>query len=399
MRALFVFIPATVFVLPGAAGAQERDPRQMLQQYRETMQQLARVAIRAEQTSYVPVGPQRAEPVLAGTIRYTIVHDGGHWRIHEVRRNPKQPSRLAEFETILEGPGTQPVFVRSLVTGGTPQPPGAESAEPSDADRLSEPQDSEVRVSTYSDLREGERQAIRRCGIASIALLGIFSFDNDTPIWEVMLDSPAIDAATEPEVIDGVPTYRVTSRGTLGDHSVWLDPNAGYLPRRVEIRKTRDQLPQRPSRDAPGANGNSRQPPPERVEYVQRIDAIRIEPFDGIPVITAFNLEGHSRLSDGRAGATRVEFRITSVSVKPEEWAPDALELKTAIPEGTPVYALDSPGISYVWKDGAIIKDVTSPVAHVEFSPPGKRRYVWLWVCNAIAVAAIAGFAIRRRRT
>jgi len=202
-----------------------------------------------------------------------------------------------------------------------------------------------------------------------------------SPLWTVMREAGSLELLPQTEMIDGIETYVLKSRGKFGEHKLWLDPASGALPRRIEVHKLPGDLlndEQLGTATAP-ANaepqpGTGRQIPrpvmrPHR-EYWTRIDKIQIENQKGIFVITGYEDEGRITFvddkppPDGDAKKTlgmKVEHKFR-VDVDPQEFPEDAFKFAVEIPNGTLVSVLDSYPLQYQgpvktdheWFDGKI---------------------------------------------
>jgi hypothetical protein len=195
-------------------------------------------------------------------------------------------------------------------------------------------------------------------------LFGRFSGDAGQAIWDVMRDS-ALELLPETEVIGDIKTSVVRSEGKFGTHTLWLDPNCGGLPRRIEISRKLGNLyddnqlgsrigqPQEPLR-ARGKGPPPNQKPDLRESWL-RIDDVRIEKEDGVFVMTAWNEDWKLTRRDGKTMGERVDFSVSSVSFKPETWPENAFRPTMEVPNKTRVIARDGVrGTEYEWVDGKV---------------------------------------------
>jgi hypothetical protein len=197
-----------------------------------------------------------------------------------------------------------------------------------------------------------------------------------------MRETGSLELVPQTEMIDGVETYVLKSRGKYGEHKVWLDPASGALPRRVEIHKHAGNLLNdyqlgteiAPDAEVPAnprrANARPAARPPGSPRWT-RIDNIRIGQHDGAFVITGYEQSGgRLTLADDKNGPQQkaderppvILKQNFQVDVDPKEFPDDAFRLSIAIPNGTRVlvadkYPIEHRGpmqLEHEWIDGKI---------------------------------------------
>ncbi|MSR58685.1 MAG: hypothetical protein EXS05_13700 [Planctomycetaceae bacterium] len=180
-----------------------------------------------------------------------------------------------------------------------------------------------------------------------------------------MREASTLTLSPEAEEIDGMPTYMLKSRGKFGEHTVWIDPAHGGLPRRIEIRKqlgdlydgnqlgSRIGLAKEPLRK-PGQGLPNMQPPDIRA-FSLRIDNVQIENKEGVFVLTAWKATEKITFGDGRSGDRQTELSVSAVDFKPETLPDDAYRPEIEIPDKTTVQVTDGlAGTQYEWVGGKI---------------------------------------------
>jgi hypothetical protein len=154
-------------------------------------------------------------------------------------------------------------------------------------------------------------------------------------------------------------TYVVKSHGKFGTHTLWLDPEFGFLPRQIVVNKqgghlfNEIQLGVEQSQSAP----LSAAPANYTIEEARdRIDSVQLGERQGHFVITAFD-HLHERTVK-HADSTkhrkhRIEYRTQTIDFEQEAWPANAFQFAIDIPNGTRVRSSDQTK-SYVWRDGMI---------------------------------------------
>jgi len=281
---------------------------------------------------------------LAHTNERSVVRDGTHWKVGKDSR----------FTIVENGTKREGGDYREMVVGGQLL-------------EVIKNLDGTVAVTAWLDPTRVKQLPWRALGGAE-SVFGRFEGDADKPLWEVMRETSTLELLPETQEINGAKTYALESRGKFGEHTVWIDPDRGGLPRRIEIRKNLgdlyseiqlgarvgavDEAPRKPGsipRAAP-----PRQPPDIRA-FSLRVDDIQIEKRDGAFVMTAWKTEEKVTFGDGRPGDRREEHAVGAVDFKPETWPKDALRLTIEIPDKTRVSVRDGlDGTNYEWIGGEV---------------------------------------------
>jgi len=222
-------------------------------------------------------------------------------------------------------------------------------------------------VSAWRDDRIAQRTWLQ-LGRYSV-LFGRLSGDAGIPIWTIMREAESIDLLPTTEVVDGVETFVLKSRGKYGQHQVWLDPASGGLPRRIEIQKIAgnlfndEQLGTNSAPDVEQAAGRRLRLPARR-EYSDRIYKICVENKGRLFAITGFDDEFSITYADGKKQAGKKEYKVRALDVDPNPIPENALEFDVEIPNGTRVVVYDNfpleysgrADINHEWVDGKIEK-------------------------------------------
>jgi hypothetical protein len=219
-------------------------------------------------------------------------------------------------------------------------------------------------VVAWRDERTAERtwQFLGRSSL----IFGRMQGDAGRPIWTVMAEAGSLELLPQTEMVGGVPTHVLKSKGKYGEHQVWLDPASGGLPRRIEVYKHPGNLlndEQLGTAPAPDADVRERSAPARR-EYSRRIDKIQIENKEGVFVVTGYEQEFSVTYADGKKRENRNEFKIESLDIDPAMFPENAFRFDIEVPNGTRAALLENFPLEYQgriesnheWVDGKIQK-------------------------------------------
>jgi hypothetical protein len=161
------------------------------------------------------------------------------------------------------------------------------------------------------------------------------------------------------EQVDSRDLWVLEGTGPFGQHTLWLDPALGFLPRRIVQRKAGTDWFER-GRVVNTCEGDGRYWPRARyTETSRRMDALKFEKMGNSFALTEFTIVEESHFADGRAVALSTNVRFSKVDLAAIRFAgTDPFVVSTPIPNGTPVQVDDHPTISFRWQDGQIIKDI-----------------------------------------
>jgi hypothetical protein len=355
----FLFAVFALICVP-ALSAERLTAEDLLGAYQKSVEPFTRVhAEWTEKRASRQVGEDRT---IDEFHERTIFRDGSRWRVSDVNRqshtsNGMRREFVARSDLII---AEQLVNVFLMDTRDGKQVPVEQG----------------LQVSAWLDPRNAREAAAgargaaldpgempwRAAGDAQI-LFGRFSGDAGQSIWKVMREASTLEVLPETEVLDGVETQVVKSRGKFGSHTLWLDSKCGCLPRRVEIIKKLGDL--HDDYQFGSRIGQAEEPPrdpdkppnqvPDLRESWSKIEVTRIENRDGLFVITAWNADGRIVRADGKTMGGPVEYSVSRVNVKPETWPDNPFRPSIEIPNRTRVLPRDGlPGMEYEWVEGTI---------------------------------------------
>ncbi len=189
----------------------------------------------------------------------------------------------------------------------------------------------------------------------------------------------------------GTSTWLVEGKGPYGTYQVWLDPKEGYLPRRVELRKTgSDLFGKKPVSAIAGLH-----------QVTVTIAVQRFEHVDQVPIMAEFSIEHKQEYADHEV-MVRSMSKLSKISLSGDLASPNAFQVAAKIPNGTPVQVDDALHLDYIWKDGQIVNVVDSELlsqlgGHGFLGGFGLGRF-WLVAVNLLVFSAGLCVWIWRRR-
>ena len=161
------------------------------------------------------------------------------------------------------------------------------------------------------------------------------------------------------EVVDGRRTYVLEAQTPYGHHTLWLDPDHGFYPKRIVIEKQpgdlMDDKPLAMTADQSRAYHDPFYPDAPLKQFRITVAPITVEAVDGLYFPTSATIEIVRTYTDGREVTARITYECNHIDLKPDFEAIGAFRLD--VPDGIPVFFMDDPradaGIRYEWRDGA----------------------------------------------
>ena len=237
-------------------------------------------------------------------------------------------------------------------------------------------------------------------------IYGYIPADNDRWMPDIMRDA-GVRIADESAIVNGHKTLVLESQGNLGTHIVYVDPEAGYLPRMIVCQKegqdrygsTEEPIGLQKARGDP----KHRKPNSPLRKYSYEVSRISIKNSEGSYYIDAFDtLTTYSYLNKTTFKAREV-VSLTNVSLRPKD---TELAISQPIPDGTRVHIQNAPAIDCEWRNGQIVKRLdqtaVSTLSDVKFQAKGTSRWTrsWLVILNlALLALAASVFAYRRLKS
>ncbi len=195
---------------------------------------------------------------------------------------------------------------------------------------------------------------------AEMVLDGITIGDDGKSFIEVMRLAPSLRLTPEMEVVDGYLTYVLEADTKYGKHILWIDPECGFNPRRIVIRKTVGDFYHKTKVGDP--------PPPlppkwnpaipwcAKIKTELIVDSIKIEKSGELFVPISARILERMDYENGQFTEEINTYRRTNINFNPN--FDDMMQVFLAnIPDGTPVFFQDGRGLSGVrheWFNGEV---------------------------------------------
>jgi hypothetical protein len=319
---LSCFCILLIFSLCAKAGQPSTD--ELISEYEKSLSALARAAYEIETVMVVETPQPTQNP--ACTVRKTSVcRDGNRWDVVVEDRSTSTSGELiiSRCGKILD---ERSIHYES------------DSNEPPET------------VYVSSDLSEIDKVKVRACLGGGMITEG-YLFAERLP--DVFRNSSSLNVRNEKQDIDGYPTYVLESQSEYGDVTLWLDPNSGFHPRRIELHKSGDDILD--GQPLASSHPNNKIFPPEPLqEYSIVVESVKIDQIGGTFVITGADVTESWIFSNGQVVRITYDLKLSKIDMNPDFNTLKAfVEIK--VPDGTPAYDQDFPGINFVVVDGKIV--------------------------------------------
>lgn len=308
----------------------------LLAEYEKSVEKLSRVQIEWNRRN-------KEEAAGKPTDEYTLFRNGKQWKVNRYwpgwGDGRAGDSRFREQSLLV---GEEVLFASQRAAA-----PGFQEGRP------------------HVSCRRGERIAdelfssIGHCSV----FFGRMSGDAGYPLWTVMREAGSLELLPKTEIVDGVDTYVLLSKGKYGEHKLWLDPTRGALPRRIEVHKYPGNLL---GKEQLGTTPPPTVPPPRRTgsgpayqECFCRIEKFEIENKGGAFIVAGFEHFSVNTVSTGKKLESRGQLKPSVLEVDPE-FPDNAFRFDIDIPNGTTVWVREANENNfngkYRWVDGKIVE-------------------------------------------
>jgi len=164
-------------------------------------------------------------------------------------------------------------------------------------------------------------------------------------IVAAMRQAPSLRLRDRMELVNGHQTYVLEAQGMEDAYVMWIDPEHGFNPRRIEMIRYHD---------------GKRDPSDTKSRLL--VDNINIENIDGKYIIMSADFEYKREPFEGEVGTMEVDFslRRTNVNFNPD-FSKAIKEFWEGVPEGVPISCIDERrmrGVQYEWVNGQVLAKV-----------------------------------------
>jgi hypothetical protein len=204
------------------------------------------------------------------------------------------------------------------------------------------------------------------------------------------------------ESVNGIVLNRYSTNNDYGKMSIWLDPahqnrvvKYSILTEAHHLVSAKDKL-----RDTIVKTVNGKDIITDKQDVIYNVTKYGSGEFSTMPF--AYTIETNLWYSDATTFTSKESVEIKKLTRLPEGSSVD-LSPKIKIPNGTRVTVAGEESIEHEWRDGKIVKKVSSKaveqVTQVEFKKPESSGVRWLWVAGpVVGMLAILGFVWWRKR-
>jgi len=187
---------------------------------------------------------------------------------------------------------------------------------------------------------------------------GIFWGDIE-PIDSILKKSSKINIFPDMEKANGFDCYVIEAVTPHGEYKIWIDPEHGYNIAKAETHKANNDIlstgvTNHKFADVPSNRSFKGKRPGSRKAVHFYIDNVNFRKVNGawLPMEATYQIIIDY---DDRKATYKKQHKRTYVNLKPDFEAINAFIPK--IPEGSTVILDWSPGIQYIWQDGAVVDE------------------------------------------
>jgi hypothetical protein len=201
----------------------------------------------------------------------------------------------------------------------------------------------------YSALGAKQRAMAQAQLSSGCGALDGFLAGDQVSIWKLLQEQGEVTVRPAREDVGGSLCYVVEAAAKdHGRYSLWLDPDHGYLPRKVVVEKSAE--------DDYGGSHLTQLPQLRDLTKIEwSMTDIQIESVNGVLVPVSCRIAETWQGRDGVIQKTSGEYKRTKIDLNPDFEAIGAF--KPDLPEGIKVNSQDAVGIgvAFQWKGGAVV--------------------------------------------
>lgn len=233
-------------------------------------------------------------------------------------------------------------------------------------------------------------------------LYGLLLGDGSTSLIDIFSSSDSRMSKSS-EMLGDYTTILLRVKSKFGTHSLWLDPNIGFLPRKIESEKSgRDLLIDEPVESIQWAKEDGGRFPNSLLRaVVVTVDGIRTRKVGERDVIVGYERTRRYSFANGETHIYRDEFDASTFEVNPE-FDDDVFQLSSKIADGTRVTVFDDRNIVYEWRDGEIRKvideETVQQFGKAGLAEPSAWGRVFFWTANVLLLVCVIAVLVWRHK-
>jgi len=338
-----------LFILPLSVRATEPNVGQLIEAYERSLHVLVRSSYEIE-TKMAITGIQDFNSPEAITRKSVVYRDGDQW------------ATLSDERIVFKrgGQQTEEIFHNNQIINSKYIIYRADNNEP-------------VRVVFASSDIDRNKVRIRAALGAGIVAEGYLpgNDEGNISLLDVLRGSSALNVQSEQAEIDGHSTYVLESVSKYGKTLLWLDPLAGFHPRRITVhKKGADLLDGRPVSSI-RSEGNI-VADKQLVDYLLVVDSVKIEQIGGVFVMTGANMTETRTYVDGSRICATYNFTCSNINLNPDFVALKAFAIK--VPDGTPVNDKDFEAGNLIVVGGKIVSRADNSFREIDQVIEGVKK-------------------------
>jgi hypothetical protein len=203
--------------------------------------------------------------------------------------------------------------------------------------------------------------------------------------------SPTAETAT----FDGREVVLLQARGSHGERRLWLSPDQNYLPLKITMAKSQNNIHGTKTVGSTQMGGNYPELYLKSISLT--IEPIEVRRIDNAYIPWSVSQAFEYRYVDGSMVTNRSVHRIENLQLNPDFSSPDVFKVAIEIPNGTPVDVTEAPNINHLWENGRIVKGIDPKVMAalegVEYV--GESSTSWrTWLVLGFALVAIVAVVV-----
>jgi hypothetical protein len=336
-RLLLLTILVSCLAEPVSASAQELSPSELVERYERTLTAFSRASFTARTATYFNNDTSPANGPSNELVE-SIWRDGKRWKVvlrstHRRVEKGKTITTRSANEEVYPGKGRYSLII-------DPETGKAEGM-----------------LANLAELSADEQNRVAFASFG-VGVSGVLMHTR-YPLPEVLRKANKLTATRT--TLEKKPCWLLEAQGEWGNHSLWLDPDRDFLPRRmVLVKENKARVYVSPGKiftiATMPANFNG---PWKR--SVQQFDAARFELVGGRHLVTAWKLT-REVTSINTTSRFWTDVVLSDINLNPN-FTKDTFRLTTPVPDGMRVTVDEQRGIDFEWRDGKVVKKVNQAAA------------------------------------
>jgi hypothetical protein len=186
------------------------------------------------------------------------------------------------------------------------------------------------------------------------ALDGYLPGDGGTSLAKILRGASSLRLRDTMEAVEGHEVHVMEAKTPHGDYTLWIDPEYGFMPRRITVCKTDNDLLDGKPVNTYLTGGSS--PDDHLQRSTTTIDSIEIKKIVDIFLPVAGKITNTLTYSSGKKITFTSNHKRTNIDFNPDFQAINAFIMD--VPNGTRVFHKLIPQIRFKWMNGSAVVDI-----------------------------------------